>query len=50
MANCKIHTDTKLVCPKCQGAKGGKKRTEKHGHKLSEWGAMGGRPKSKASK
>jgi hypothetical protein len=44
-AVCKLHPDTELVCPKCQGEKGGQTTVERHGDKLSKWGALGGRPK-----
>jgi uncharacterized C2H2 Zn-finger protein len=44
---CATHTDTWLVCPKCQAAKGGNKTAKKHAAKLSDWGKLGGRPKKK---
>lgn len=42
---CSIHK-RKLICPSCEGAKGGKKTAKKHGAKLSDWGKQGGRPKT----
>jgi hypothetical protein len=46
---CEIH-GVDLVCPKCQAGKGGKKTTKKHGRKkLSQWRALGGRPRKKKS-
>lgn len=47
MPKCTIHTDTELICPKCEGAKGGKRRAKKHTAKeLSKWAKLGGRPPS----
>lgn len=45
---CAIHTDTKLVCPKCMATKGGAATAAKHGNKqMQDWGKLGGRPKKK---
>ena len=44
---CPVHTATRLVCPKCEAAKGGRATAEKHPGKQSEWGKLGGRPKTR---
>lgn len=44
---CHIHPMTQLICPRCQGAKGGKVTAKKHVAKLSKWGRKGGRAKNK---
>lgn len=41
--SCPTHTHTRLVCPKCIGASGGKTTVEKHREHLSHWGKRGGR-------
>jgi hypothetical protein len=28
MPKCEVHPDTELICPRCRGAKGGKKRAK----------------------
>jgi formate hydrogenlyase transcriptional activator len=43
MLRCPIHTQTKLVCPRCIGASGGKTTASKHREDLSIWGRKGGR-------
>lgn len=40
---CHNHTNTKLVCPRCIGAAGGKTTVSKHRGNLSDWGKKGGR-------
>jgi len=40
---CHNHMNTKLVCPRCIGAAGGKATVSKHRQKLSDWGKRGGR-------
>jgi formate hydrogenlyase transcriptional activator len=40
---CLTHTNTKLVCPRCIGAAGGKTTVSKHRKDLSTWGKKGGR-------
>jgi len=41
--SCPTHPDTKLLCPKCIGAKGGKATVSKWRQALAEWGKEGGR-------
>ena len=44
MPNCHIHTDTELVCPKCNAKKGGTRTKQIFGvRKLRQWAAMGGK-------
>jgi len=43
MLRCPKHTNTKLVCPRCIGAAGGKTTVSKHREDLSNWGKKGGR-------
>ncbi len=46
---CEDHPLTRMVCPRCIAAKGGKTTAKRHSHKeLSGWGSMGGRPRKKA--
>ena len=40
---CSTHAKTKLVCPRCIGAAGGKTTVSKHREALSDWGKRGGR-------
>jgi len=40
---CHNHMNTKLVCPRCIGAAGGKSTVSKHRQNLSDWGKRGGR-------
>ena len=40
---CPNHMNTKLVCPRCIGAAGGKTTVLKHRQDLSNWGKRGGR-------
>ena len=40
---CAMHMSTKLVCPRCIGAAGGKTTVSKHRENLSDWGKRGGR-------
>jgi hypothetical protein len=45
---CAIHGITKLICPRCIAAKGGRKTARTHSHEqLSAYGRLGGRPKKK---
>jgi GAF domain-containing protein len=41
--NCPTHSGTKLLCPRCIGAAGGKTTVAKHRQNLSDWGRRGGR-------
>jgi formate hydrogenlyase transcriptional activator len=41
--HCLTHTNTKVVCPRCIGAAGGKTTVLKHREDLSNWGRKGGR-------
>lgn len=43
MPRCSSHRNTKLVCPKCIGAAGGRTTVFKHRENLSNWGKKGGR-------
>jgi len=40
---CPVHINTRLVCPRCIGAAGGKTTVAKHRDALSGWGKKGGR-------
>ena len=42
---CPTHINTRLVCPRCIGAAGGKTTVAKHREALSTWGKQGGRGK-----
>jgi GAF domain-containing protein len=42
---CPVHFHSKLVCPKCLGAAGGRTTVSKHHDDLSAWGKKGGRGK-----
>jgi len=42
---CPTHIKTRLVCPRCIGAAGGKTTVAKHREALSMWGKKGGRGK-----
>jgi hypothetical protein len=44
---CAVHANTKVVCPRCIGAAGGKATVSKHHADLSEWGKKGGRGRRK---
>lgn len=44
---CQVHPNTKVVCPRCIGAAGGKATVSKHHADLSEWGKKGGRGRRK---
>src|SRR5579885_2525381 len=41
--SCPVHPSSKLVCPRCIGAAGGKTTVSKHRGDLSSWGKKGGR-------
>jgi GAF domain-containing protein len=43
LPRCPTHTNTKLVCPRCIGAAGGKTTATKHRENLAHWGRKGGR-------
>jgi GAF domain-containing protein len=43
MLRCTTHPGTRLVCPRCIGAAGGKTTVTKHREDLSAWGKKGGR-------
>jgi formate hydrogenlyase transcriptional activator len=43
LPRCPNHNSTKLVCPRCIGAAGGKTTVSKHREDLSNWGKKGGR-------
>lgn len=47
VARCPAHPSTKLVCPRCIGAAGGKTTVSKHRKDLSNWGKKGGRGRKK---
>jgi formate hydrogenlyase transcriptional activator len=40
---CPNHANTRLVCPRCIGAAGGRATVSKHREDLSKWGKQGGR-------
>jgi transcriptional regulator with GAF, ATPase, and Fis domain len=40
---CQNHANTRVVCPRCIGAAGGKTTVSKHREDLSNWGRKGGR-------
>jgi hypothetical protein len=42
---CPKHPMTVLICPSCQGKKGGAKTAKVYADKMSVWGKRGGRPK-----
>ena len=44
---CQTHANTKVVCPRCIGAAGGKSTVSKHREDLSSWGRKGGRGRKK---
>jgi len=44
---CHVHKETRLVCPRCIGAAGGKVTVSKHREHLSNWGKKGGRGRKK---
>lgn len=46
---CHVHKETRLVCPRCIGAAGGKVTVSKHREHLSNWGKKGGRGRKKPS-
>lgn len=46
---CPAHANTKLVCPRCIGAVGGKTTVSKHRENLSHWGRKGGRGRKSIS-
>jgi GAF domain-containing protein len=43
LPRCPSHRNTKMVCPRCIGAAGGKTTVSKHRDDLSSWGKKGGR-------
>jgi formate hydrogenlyase transcriptional activator len=43
LRKCPTHLNTKLFCPRCIGAAGGKTTVSKHREDLSNWGRKGGR-------
>jgi GAF domain-containing protein len=43
MLRCPTHANSKLLCPRCIGATGGKMTVAKHRENLSDWGKKGGR-------
>lgn len=40
---CGNHPTSRLICPRCIGASGGQRTTQKYREQLSEWGKKGGR-------
>jgi formate hydrogenlyase transcriptional activator len=44
---CLTHATTRLLCPRCIGAAGGKTTVSKHRQDLSTWGKKGGRGRKK---
>lgn len=49
LPRCPTHANTKLVCPRCIGAAGGKTTVSKHRENLSHWGRKGGRARKPIS-
>lgn len=47
LPTCPIHANTRLVCPRCIGSKGGRTTVSKHHQELSTWGKKGGRGRRK---
>lgn len=47
MVYCPKHPLQELICPICEGSKGGKKTAGSHPGKAKSWGKLGGRPKKK---
>jgi len=43
LPRCPTHTNTKVVCPRCIGAAGGKSTVSRHRENLANWGRKGGR-------
>lgn len=41
--SCPVHPNTRVICPKCIGAAGGKSTVTKHRDALARWGRKGGR-------
>lgn len=48
MPTCLKHSHTRLVCPRCIAAGGGRTTVVKHKSQLSEWGKQGGRGRKKS--
>jgi len=46
--SCPVHPSSKLVCPRCIGAAGGKKTVSRHRGDLSTWGKKGGRGRKRS--
>jgi len=46
---CPTHAHTKVICPRCIGAAGGKTTASKHREDLSHWGRKGGRGRKSIS-
>lgn len=46
--SCPVHPNTKLFCPRCVGAVGGRTTVAKHRENLSNWGKKGGRGRKRA--
>lgn len=46
---CQTHANTKVVCPRCIGAAGGKSTVSRHREDLSSWGRKGGRGRKSIS-
>jgi hypothetical protein len=48
---CVEHPLTRLVCPRCIAAKGGKTTVAKYGREqAAKWGAKGGRPRKRKAR
>lgn len=43
VSRCPLHPDTRLLCPKCIGAIGGRTTVTKYREAMSNWGKQGGR-------
>jgi transcriptional regulator with GAF, ATPase, and Fis domain len=43
LCSCTVHPQTRLMCPRCIGAAGGKTTVLRHREALSSWGKQGGR-------
>jgi len=47
ISHCPKHPKTRMVCPRCIAAKGGKATHAKHREEQAAWGRRGGRPRKK---
>lgn len=49
-AKCDVHGTIHVCCPKCIGARGGKKTQRLHGDEASQWGKAGAKKRHGAAK